>query len=73
MTIGHKRQLIKLYGTAAEIFEDALIPFFSKIQGYLEKKLKEGDVQLHLVISESCGQLVHSLFKKKESIEELLQ
>ena len=53
--MGHRRELIKTYSAAAEIFEDALIPFLPKIYGYLEKKLKEGDTQLHSVISEALG------------------
>jgi hypothetical protein len=31
MKIYHKRELMKIYATAAEIFEDALIPFLPKI------------------------------------------
>ncbi len=55
MKVGHRRELIKTYSAAAEIFEDALIPFLPKIYGYLEKKLKEGDTQLHSVIAEALG------------------
>jgi hypothetical protein len=43
MRINHKRELIKIYGLASDIFEEALIPFLPKILTYLEKKLKEGD------------------------------
>jgi hypothetical protein len=43
MKINHRKELIKLYGNAAEIFEEALLPFFPKIQSFLERKLKEGD------------------------------
>jgi hypothetical protein len=31
----HKKELIKLYGMGAEIFEEALIPFMPKILTYL--------------------------------------
>jgi len=31
----HKKELVKLYGVAAEIFEEALCPFFPKILNYL--------------------------------------
>ncbi len=72
MKINHRRELLRTYSAAAEIFEEALIPFLPKITGYLEKKLKEGDTQLHSVIAEALGQTVHYLLKKSESLEELL-
>ena len=31
-----------MYGVAAEIFEESLIPFIPKIQNTLAKKIKEG-------------------------------
>ena len=43
MKINHRRELLRTYTAAAEIFEESLIPFLPKITGYLEKKLKEGD------------------------------
>lgn len=53
MKVHHKRELIKVYGAAAEIFEEALLPFLPKIQSYLERKLKDGDPQLHQAIADS--------------------
>lgn len=73
MKIGHKRELIKVYASAAEIFEEALIPFMPKIQGYLDKKLREGDPQLHVAIAESMGSLVQFLFGKVSELEELIK
>lgn len=35
MKPAHRRELIKLYSQAAEIFEEALIPFMPKILTYL--------------------------------------
>jgi hypothetical protein len=43
MKINQRKEMIKIYGQAAEIFEEALTPFLPKIMGYLEKKIKEGD------------------------------
>lgn len=43
MKPNHKKELIKLYSVAAEIFEDSLIPFLPKILTYLQRKLKEQD------------------------------
>jgi hypothetical protein len=37
-----KKEQIKIYGLAAEIFEESLLPFMPKILITLNKKLKEG-------------------------------
>ena len=37
-----KKEQIKIFGIAAEIFEEALIPFLPKVLATLQKKLKEG-------------------------------
>jgi len=42
MKTQQKKEYIKLYGVAAEIFEDSLIPFLVKILGSMQKRLKEG-------------------------------
>jgi hypothetical protein len=59
MKPNQKKELIKLYATSAEIFEEALIPFLPKILTYLQRKLKENDMLLHAPISDSLGALVH--------------
>jgi hypothetical protein len=64
--------MLRTYVHAAEIFEEALIPFLPKISGYLEKKLKDGDPNLHLVIADALGHNVHFLLRKTDSLEELL-
>ena len=43
MKIQSKKELVKLYGTAAEIFEESLLPFMQKILTYLQRRLKESD------------------------------
>lgn len=73
MKPNHKKELIKLYGSAAEIFEEALLPFMPKILTYLQRKLKENDTLLHGVLSESLGSLVHHVLKKIENLDELLE
>lgn len=72
MRLNHKKELLKLYSSAAEIFEEALQPFMPKILSYLQKKLKDGDPLLHQVISDSLGALVHHVLKKVEALDELL-
>lgn len=59
MKPNQKKELIKLYSVAAEIFEEALLPFMPKILTYLQRKLKENDTLLHQPISDSLGALVH--------------
>jgi hypothetical protein len=42
------KELIKQFGVAAEIFEEALVPFVPKIVGIFQKRLKkEGSNRLH--------------------------
>ena len=41
MKLSHKKELILLYGEAAEVFEEALLPFMPKILTYLQRKLKD--------------------------------
>lgn len=47
MKISQKKEYVKLYGLAGEIFEETLLPFIPKIMGYIQKKLKDNAVQLH--------------------------
>jgi hypothetical protein len=37
-----KKEQLRIFGLAAEIFEEALVPFLPKILATLAKKLKEG-------------------------------
>jgi len=50
-----KREQIKIYGLAAEIFEESLIPFLPKILSTLSKKLKEGVTQIQEAVSDALG------------------
>jgi len=47
MKSSQKKEYIKLYGLAGEIFEETLLPFVPKIMTYIQKKLKENDHHLH--------------------------
>ena len=50
------QEMIKMFGVAAEIFEDSLIEFIPKILMQLEKKCKEeATVRLSVAISETVG------------------
>lgn len=57
--LSHRKEVIRCYGSAAEIFEEAIMPFLQKIIAQLVKKIKEQDSALHVQISESIGQLIH--------------
>lgn len=67
MKTQQKKEHIKLYGVASEIFEEALIPFLPKIVNYLQRRVKEGETSMHQVLSESIGSVAHHLFKKLDT------
>jgi hypothetical protein len=50
-----KKEYFKLYGLAAEIFEESLIPFLPKVLSNLQKKVKEGDNHIHSAVAEAFG------------------
>ena len=54
-----KKEYIKIYGRAAQIFEEALIPYMQKILSILSKKAKEGSADLHGVISDTMGMITY--------------
>lgn len=70
MKTNQKKEYIKLYGEAAQVFEDALLPFISKIFGYVLKKLKDPDQTLHTTCADSIGLLVHHVLKNIENWDE---
>jgi len=70
MKANQKKEYIKLFGEAAQIFEDALLPFLHKIMNSLLKKLKDPDVSLHPPVSDSIGLLVQHSLKNIESKED---
>ena len=73
MKSSQKKEHIKLYGLAGEIFEDSLLPFIPKILNYLQKKLKEGDQHMHVPVSDSLGILVHHVLKKVPTMDDCVE
>lgn len=59
-----RREQIKIYGLAAEIFEEALIPFLPKILGNLGKKLREAANHMQEAIAETLGLMVYFIINK---------
>ena len=50
------KEQIKQFGIAAEIFEEALVPFVPKMMANFSKRIKEdGSNKLHDAISETVG------------------
>lgn len=63
-----RREQIKIYGLAAEIFEEALIPFLPKILANLSKKLKEAAIHMQEAIAETLGLMVYFIVNKVGSL-----
>lgn len=72
MKISQKKEYIKLYGLAGEIFEETLLPFIPKIMGYMQKRLRDNDHHLHESCSEAIGVIVHHVLKNVEDFEEVV-
>lgn len=72
MKVSQKKEYVKLYGLAGEIFEETLLPFIPKIMGYLQKRLKDNDHHLHDACAESIGTIVHHVLKSVEDFEEVV-
>jgi GTP cyclohydrolase II len=64
MKPNQRKEQIKIYGLAAEIFEDVLIPYLPKILGSLSKKLKEATSFMLEAIAETVGLIVYFLVNK---------
>ncbi|KRX10893.1 Armadillo-type fold [Pseudocohnilembus persalinus] len=59
-----KKQYIKLYGLAAEVYGFKILEFFPKILQNLNKKLKEQDNSLHQAIGDCFGLLLEFSLKE---------
>lgn len=60
LSISHKREYIKLYGTFAEILEHEALPYLPRIFAALTKKLKECNSSLNESISLAYGSVIHN-------------
>lgn len=59
-----RREQIKIYGLAAEIFEEALIPFLPKILLIVAKKVKEATSYMQEALAETMGLMVYFIVNK---------
>lgn len=58
-----------MYGTAAEIFEEALIPYLPKILNTFSKRVTEQSTELHQCIADTLGQVVLHIVDKGDTYE----
>ncbi len=59
-----RREQIKIYGLAAEIFEEALIPFLPKVMTLVGKKVKEATAYMQEALAETMGLMVYFIVNK---------
>lgn len=71
MSLNQMKEQIKQFGIAAEIFEDALVPFLPKMISSFAKRIKEeGSSRLHLALAETLGQMVWNIIDKVPDFEQ---
>lgn len=71
MNISQMKEQMKQFGVAAEIFEDALVPFVPKMLNSFQKRIKEeGSNRLHLAMAETLGQMVWNIVDKIPEYEQ---
>ena len=73
MNQNQRKEIIKLYGVAAEIFEESLVGFTQKIICYLLKLLKENQDFLHFTIASATGKIVKFIVNKNQNFEEMIK
>jgi len=62
------KEMIKMFGVCAEIFEADFVPFIQRVLKQLEKLMKEdATMKLHGAISEAVGSLVFHVVDKHDS------
>ena len=55
MKLQQKKEYIKIFGHAAEIFEEALIPYLPKVLTTFQKRTTEQSTDLHQCIADTLG------------------
>ena len=66
-----KKEYIKVYGKATQIFEEALQPYLQKMLNILLKKAKEEQPDIHQVISDTIGLITFHIVQKAEDYEQM--
>ena len=69
MKLQQKKEYIKVFGVAAEIFEEALIPYLPKILSTFSKRTTEQSTELHQCIADTLGQVVLHIVDKGETFD----
>ena len=70
MKTQQKKEYIKIFGLAAEIFEESLIPYLQKILTIFCKRVNEYSTDVHQEIAETLGKIVSKLIDKGETYEQ---
>ena len=64
-----KKEQIKIYGVAAEIFRDDIIPFVNRILNIFAKKIKEKDNDVNAAIAETLGEMVYHIVSSTDTFD----
>lgn len=65
-----RKEIIKLYGIASEIFEESLATFVQKILMYLQKILKENQEYTQSSVAWSLGKVVANITSKLSNLDD---
>ena len=71
MKATQKKEYIKVYALAAEIFEESLIPFLPKVLNHITKKLKTGSTEIHCAYAEALGAITHHIVSNLQDFDEI--
>jgi hypothetical protein len=69
MKLVQKKEYVKIFGKAASIFEEALVPYVQRIINTLCKKAKEESAELNGPIAETFGQITFHIVLKAGNFE----
>lgn len=69
MKLIQKKEYVKIFGKAASIFEEALVPYVQRIINTLCKKAKEESSELNGAIAETVGQITFHIVLKAGNLD----
>lgn len=71
MKTTQKKEYIRVFGMAAEIFEESLIPFIPKILSQITKRLKDGNQEVNNAYADALGSIVHNVVSNLTEYEDI--
>ena len=66
-----RKEYVNVYGLAAEIFEESLIPFIPEILSQSTKRLNEGTSNVHQAYADAMGAIVHHVVNNLTDFDEI--